>query len=385
MTGAFIIETKKELYEDPARTTAFILTQIVQQPNSSISIPQTTFGAFVGPSPTSRAVNCLFYTSLGFSLANVTVGLLCLQWLRGLGARCDGITPQTYLLFRHRRDQAFQRWGAKGTILTLPLLLLASLISFFVAILLYTSSIDWAIASPLYIIFGIAFLFLLFTTFTPAFVNIWYSLFTQQWPEDVAFPPFHSLQSWIVLRALLGCVPLFRRLTKIRPSAALPALQCALDWVRVDQFWTDWTGSWGQRCTSTIFPLVLSFGTRHDQDAVYHCFNDLFPAQGDLPGTRRLHVYRRMVQHVPDSGPTLLQANNQLIRHLASLLNGGKRFQDLGKLDVELRMESFHLSSGSYIPISPFTTSLTARTFRHFATAHERTAPLPTSSFSFDT
>ena len=383
MTSAFIVETQKELSEDPAITTAFILTQIARQLNHSISIPATNVGPFDGPSPTSRAVNCLFYTSLGLSLTNVTIGLLCLQWLRGLGARCNGIPPRTYLLFRHRRDQAFQQWGARGAVLALPLLLLTSLISFFVAILLYTSSIDWAIALPLYIILGTALLVLSFTTFMPAFTNIRYTLFVQQWPEAMTFPPFHSLQSWIVLRALLKCVPLLGCLKNLRLTTALPALQSALDWVRVDQFWADWAGSSTQRRRSTSFPLELSFGKSDDQHAVYHCFNDLLPAQADLPGTRRLHVYRHMVQQVLDSGPTLLQVNNQFIRHLASLLNSGKCLQDLGEVDFEW-MDFFYLSSGIYIRILTFAASLT-RIFRYSATTHERPDSLPTSSFSFNT
>ena len=348
MTGAFIIETQKQLSEDPAVTTAFILTQIAMQLNQSMVIPATTVAPFDRPSPTSRAINSLYFASLGFSLANITIGLLCLQWLRGLAAQPKGIPARTFLLFRHRRDRAFQEWGAKGMILTLPLLLLASLLSFFAALLISTLSFGWGVAAPLFIIITAILITLFFTTFAPGVAILWNAVLVDTWPEDVTFPPFHSLQSWVVLQGLLTFKRILTYLFEFSTAVTLPALQSAPDWVTVDQFWADWSGSQTQRRISTLFPLALSFGKAEDRDTIYRCYSDLFPSDLFIPALRRLAVYRRIAEQVSSfNEPTLLQVQNQLVRHFASLLNDGERLQDLGSLEVELNMDHFFISAGA--------------------------------------
>ena len=351
VTGAFTIETQKELSEDPAVTTAFVLTQIALQLNQSISIPSTTIAPFHRPSTTSRAVNSLFFASLGLSLAKITIGLLCLQWLRGLAAQPKGTSAQNFLLFRHRRDRAFQEWGAKGMILTLPLLLLASLVSLFGALLVSTSSVDWVVAIPLFIILISALNVLLFTTFAPGVAILRNALFDNTWPpEHITFPPFHSLQSWVVLQGLLKLETLLTYAFDLSRRVTLPMLHSASDWATVDQFWTDWLGSHAQRHASALSPLALSFAKKEDQDAIYHCYSDLFPSNAVTPGRRRLDVYRHIVERVPKvRGPTLLQVQDQLVHHLVCLLNSGKHLQDLGSLHVEAAMDHFFISSGIFL------------------------------------
>jgi len=238
-------------------------------------------------------------------------------------------------------------------ILTLPLLLLASLVSFFAALLISISSVDWAVACPLYIILIATLLVLLFTTFSPGLVMFWYVVTKIDWPEHVTFPPFHSLQSWIVLQMLVRPVRIFARITGYK-STSFSALLSAPDWVAVDRFWADWTGSPAQRHTSVHFPLALCFWKEEDKDAVFHCYNDLFPTHTVIPGRRQLDVYRRIVERLPViRGPTLLQVQDQLIRHLASLLNSGKHLEHLGPLHVEKGMDHYCISPGNNSRLHP--------------------------------
>ena len=318
------------------------------QLNQSIAIPATTFSPFDGPSSNSRAVNSLFYTSLGFSLANVTIGLLCLQWIRSLGTECPGIGAESFLIFRYRRNRAFEAWGAKGTILALPLLLLMSLLSFFTAMLFYVSSEDWAVASPLYAILLALLAVIWVTTFAPAIVNLWYALSIAHWPKDVLLPPFHSLQSWIVLQGLINCIRLLYHFADREVPTAIETLHSVSDWVEVDQFWADWLPTQVHRRASILFPLKLSLAKRKWSELIFHCYSDLLPEDKSMGGcSRRLAVYRHIAQNSKSFvGTTLLRVQDELVRHLIGLLNSGTRLENLGPLTVENDMHFYFLSPG---------------------------------------
>ena len=320
------------------------------QLNQSIVIPATSVSPFDGPSSNSRAINSLFYTSLGLSLANVTIGLLCLQWIRSLGAQCPGIEAKTFLLFRHRRSHAFEAWGAKGMILALPLLLLMSLLSFFIALLISVSSGDWAVASPLYAILIALLAIILVTTFAPAIVNLWHGAMSH-WPGDAPFPPFHSLQSWIMFQGLNNCILLFHHIVGWPVSNGYRAYHSLPDWVQVDQFWAFTLASQLQRRASILFPLTLSFSKAADSELLYHCCSDAFPENEVVGGCgRRLGIYRRIVENAKGINATaLLRVQDQLVRCFVGLINCGTPLANLGSLIVENNMDFDFVSSGIVI------------------------------------
>ena len=339
------MDTQTSVLEEQNTNVVFILAQIALQLNQSMTLPAAS--PFEGPSPTERAINCLFYISLGFSLANVTIGLLCLQWLRELKAESPGIPRQDYPAFRYNRHFGFQVWGAKGIILALPLLLLASLLSFFAALLFLVSSTDWVVASPLYIILISVVVVVLATSFIPGLVSVRYAAFHVGLSDVAASPPFRSLQSWIVLQGLVKSLALFYRITKWTNRHRFTELSLCPDWGRVDQLWAGWSA--GRRDPSMILPLVLSTGKKEDQEAIYHCYNDMYSKVVEPPpGGKRLDIYRHFVRYgwsLP--APTLKQVEDQLVRHIVGLLNSGCRLQDLGGLGVEIGMDIFYITAGT--------------------------------------
>ena len=146
------MESQKRLSEDPTLTSAVVLLQIARQLNESIGLPDTRLKAFGRPSPVERAFNSLFYASLGLSLANVTLGLLCMQWIRGMKYESPGTPSDNYPALRFCRYLGFEQWGAKGIIAALPLLLLSALLTFCAGLLAFASDGDWIASIPLYII-----------------------------------------------------------------------------------------------------------------------------------------------------------------------------------------------------------------------------------------
>ena len=360
--------------EHPVLAAALILSQIALQFNQSITLPKSSTSPFDGPSPTSRAINSLFYTSLGFSLANVTIGLLCLQWLRELKAESPGIPRQGYPAFRYNRHLGFQVWGAKGTILALPLLLLASLLSFFVALLFLTSSMDWLSSSPLYIILVSVLFFVLATTVIPGLVAVKYGAFHVGFSDVAPSPPFRSLQSWIVLQGLVKLIALYYRTIKRTARHRFVEISLCPDWGRIDQLWAGWAN--GRRDASMILPLVLSTGKKEDQEAIYQCYSDTYSKfEKPPPGGKRLDIYRKFVRYgrrLP--APTLKQVEDQLVSHVAALLNSGRSLQDIGGLGIEVNMDMFYITSGARFPCENLRSILMGNS-RATSSVHERLGP----------
>ena len=114
------MESQKSLSEDPVVTSTLILSQIARQLNQSIALPDTTLATFSGPTSLDRAVNSIFYGSLALSLGSVTLGLLCLQWIRGMKSEPPGLTSREYHSLRYAKFQAFDVWGARYIMLHLP-------------------------------------------------------------------------------------------------------------------------------------------------------------------------------------------------------------------------------------------------------------------------
>jgi len=317
------MESHKNLSEDPAITSAVVLLQIARQLNESIGLPNMQMKAFGGPSPVERAFNSLFYASLGLSLANVTLGLLCLQWIRGLAREPRGVRRPYYCLVRYARFQGVEEWGAKAMISSLPLILLGSLLTFFAGLLAFASNADWIASAALYIILPCVFSIVLFTTFVPGLVIVLNSAF-RKGHRFPSIPPFRSLQSWIAMQGLIQVFQAINRVFKMNPFGTFPLLRKCLDWGQIDLLWAGWALNDPRKVL--LLPIILSTSTSEGLNTI----SNMILEEGSLPAVidpmfRKLTVLNTIVQHMGKFLPaTTAGTVTQLwIDEVAALINVG--------------------------------------------------------------
>ncbi len=173
---AFIIESYKNLSEDPTTTTNMLLQQISSQTNSyaihdgflNSTARSTASSQPFEPSLAALRVNILWFASLIFSLATASFSMLVKQWLREYMAG-EFTSPQARLRVRQFRHPALSHWKVFEIAAMLPILLQLSLGLFFLGLCFFTWSVHPSIGrttTPL--VAGWAFLFL-FATFAPIF------------------------------------------------------------------------------------------------------------------------------------------------------------------------------------------------------------------------
>ena len=314
------------------------------QLNASSVLPPSTLQPFSNPSPNAQVVNSLLYVSLGFSLSNVTLGLLCLQWLRELKTDNPGIPDRGYTYVHAVRHIGFQKWGAKAIISALPLLLLSSLTCFFAGLLCHISTTDWVVSIPVGVVLGATFAVLVLTTLLPAVVIAGCAAFHRgQTAESGGYPPippFYSLQSWIPLRlavTILGS-PILKKLTRF--DVQLGELKRCPDWGRVASFW--------QRGCASDDPILLPFlhsssnPSRFDDVAL--CLLDI-PDYKQSPNAnpvqqkmQTLHYFiERYSKELPPA--TLEDLNANIATHLVHYFNDGGDFSNLDSLIIEFAMD----------------------------------------------
>jgi len=350
MTAVFVVETQKQLSHDPLDAPTVLLAFIASQINGSTGAQAPAIGQNFArqPTPTARAINALLLSSLGLSLANITLGLLCLQWIRELKLEPPGILSKDYHHFRCVRDDGFQKWGAKRIILALPLLLLSALTTFFAGLLCYISSLDWMAALPLYIILSSILVILAYTTILPAIVLLRDSGFHPGGGESKfsSLPPFRSVQSWLFLQAGASIVQGVAKILRITLFNTFSALRHCPDWGRVDQLWVRWSTPLKE--PSLILPLVLSTSNNDDMKNIMRCYEE---ANLDVPlsptsAGKRLEVLRYFVGYGTALPPnTLGQLMTRLIEHFASMVNNGCAIQELGSFKVEGSMNLFSVET----------------------------------------
>ena len=241
---------------------------------------------FGGPSHVERAFNSLFYASLGLSIANVTLGLLSLQWIRGMKHEPPGMSSDNYPRFRYTRYLGFERWGAKAIISSLPLLLLAALLTFFTGLLVLASANDWISSTPLYIILPSIVAIVLYTTFVPGLVIILNMAFRKGY-NFPSLPPFRSLQSWIAMQGFIRIFQAAGGVIKLNPFGAFPPLRRCLDWGQIDRLWSGWSDDEWEEVFR--FPLILSTGTVKDLNTIFNII-DTGSTSNDMPKYRKLSV-----------------------------------------------------------------------------------------------
>jgi len=246
------------LYEDPTKTSALALLQILKQLNQSLDL-ETTIEPFTKATLSNKLINVFWFTSLALSLATATIGLLCLQWIQEYKKDAPHLPHEKYFDVRHFRHIGFERWGAKAIISLLPLLLILSLVTFFGGLLAFLGTISWTVAIPVYIVLLSTFALLLYTTFAPGIAALCVCFSTQT--DQFINPPFRSLQSWVVLKFMLGIAWVFRRRRDLKRL-----LECH-DWIRVDSQWTTWMPI---MCGESLRPLLDLFSDNRDNLAAIY-------------------------------------------------------------------------------------------------------------------
>ncbi|KAF8175580.1 hypothetical protein BJ912DRAFT_33453 [Pholiota molesta] len=170
---AFVIESYKAVRPDSGDLTVLLLARIVAQlengSNSTDAQTPTTSSLLslsAGSSDITR-VNIFWFMSLILSLTTVLVGIVSLQWLREHQRYSDSLPPKQALGIFHMRTEALEKWRVPQIFASLPLLLQAALLLFFVGIVDFLASLSKVIAIPVGVAVALTMLFLVGTTVLP--------------------------------------------------------------------------------------------------------------------------------------------------------------------------------------------------------------------------
>ena len=325
------------------------------QLNSSIVLPPSTLQPFSNPPPNAQVINSLLYVSLGFSLSNVTLGLLCLQWLRELKADNPGIPDRGYTYVHAVRHTGFQKWGGKVIISALPLLLLSSLTCFFAGLVCHVlSTTDWVVSIPVGVVLGATFAVLVLTTLLPAIVVAGCAAFHKGLLAKSGgyppIPPFHSLQSWISLQLAVTILrsAIFKKF--ITSPYSLRKLKHCPDWGRVTAYWRFSAAS----TDPILLPFLHSSGNTSRFDDITLCLFDIPVFEQCLhpnPVQQKMQILHYFIEKYSKELPpaTLQDLNNNIAAHLVRYINDGGDFSHLDDPIIKFAMD---------IVISSMSTSL---------------------------
>ena len=151
---AFLIESYKNLQEDPQQTMITLLRQISLQTNNYTIVAGRLISAVTPeptPTPFSAAltdirVNVCWFSSLVLSLSSASFGMLLQQWLREY-LYIDRTVPQERLRIRYFRARGLEVWKLYEIASVLPLILQVSLLLFFVGLCFFTASVHSSIGT----------------------------------------------------------------------------------------------------------------------------------------------------------------------------------------------------------------------------------------------
>lgn len=190
------METQKLLQDDPEVATVLLLAEL-----GSHFLPDSTKVEKIAnpfrssdPNVQSFRINCLIFSSLIISLGTALVGIIVLQWIRSY-RKPESSSDRTGISLREARHRAFNRWGVPSIIAYLPVCLGTSFIIFLAGLVdfLRTMNTNLAILIGTFVLSII--LFLIITTFLPAFHIIFSS-------HPIPLCAYQSAQSMLCCRVL---------------------------------------------------------------------------------------------------------------------------------------------------------------------------------------
>ena len=301
ISTAFVIQVQNDGMDS---VTVALLSQLVLQGNQNATLPLAVSASSSSTSQL-RLINAFLYTSLALSIANVTLGVLCLQWMEELVDDAPAAKQETYCDLRVSRFGGFIK-GARPFVLALPLILLCSLVSFLGGFLAFLGIGDWVVAAPVYIVLAIVLVIGIVTTLWPTISTISAPFFEHSVPSFN--PPYRSIQSWITLQVVIKVLAWFHEWrygeaveckTSIFPARFHEIfLSKWKDWLDLDVLWASWFPEASAK--AFLLPASLSVGSKEDMDAVFHCFDEwknsdghvTTPAVSGAAGGRELSVLR---------------------------------------------------------------------------------------------
>ena len=168
---AFIIESYKNLKQDPADTSNILLMRILAQlevrANGMDISPQSLTIPMFTPTSSDIRINTLWFLSLIFSLTTVLIGIIALQWLREHLRPHTDVEPQIAFSLHNLSVESLDRWYLPQIFTTLPLLLQLALVLFLGGILEFLWNLNTTVAIPIAVAVGSSLFFLLWTTVLP--------------------------------------------------------------------------------------------------------------------------------------------------------------------------------------------------------------------------
>ncbi|KAF9053033.1 hypothetical protein BJ165DRAFT_1444946 [Panaeolus papilionaceus] len=269
---AFVVESQQLLEEDPAITTALLLSQIASQlagNSSQQDTLQTTLEPFDDESLAQAfRVNSLLFVSLVLSLATALFGIMVLQWIRAFRKR-ESLSYKQLLCLRQSRYQSLVKWKIPEIVTMLPVLLQVSLVIFFAGLIDFLNLTYPNIATVVGVFIGLTLLFVVVTTILPTFCL--FSTPTEGIPDVLC--AYQSPQSWMFVKlAHIVINVIFRRMPLKIMKYDYLYLSC-----------TDWTQLVSCRSFDLWLPSALSWTIRTFKNsiepfgAVYQSFQSLDP------------------------------------------------------------------------------------------------------------
>ena len=281
---AFIIDSYKNLREDPTSRTNWLLEQVLLEirnanisnatANSLLPTPST-----FTPSALNIRLNIFWFMSLSLSLATVLIGILCSQWLREY-QRYKRLPPMEGISVRQLRYDGLMAWKVPNILLSLPFLLQLSLILFFLGLFDLLWNLNYIVASFVTTVAGLAILFVVVATFLPSC--------QRYFGADHRTPrcPYKSPQAWAVHR-LIARVVRFSNNTfrsSFRAERDSPFFKDKT-WVDADNTWCAMKKQLDPTQASNDMVRGLVWVDKHLENSVntvfsiYHCIKSILPEE----------------------------------------------------------------------------------------------------------
>ncbi|OCH86300.1 hypothetical protein OBBRIDRAFT_855454, partial [Obba rivulosa] len=167
---AFNVELYTSLRPDPGvDLTNQLLLQISAQLNgSTISSPVTTLSTANAPSTANVWINALWFSALVSSLSAASIAIIVRQWLNHFVSPSSSDHRQAAQTHCLRYEVGLIPWRIPEILSVLPILLLLSLVLFFIGLLILLWGLHHIVAAITTALVGALFTFFAFTTLAPS-------------------------------------------------------------------------------------------------------------------------------------------------------------------------------------------------------------------------
>ncbi|KAG2008713.1 hypothetical protein CC2G_014109 [Coprinopsis cinerea AmutBmut pab1-1] len=319
---AFSVEATRLLQGSPEDVTVQLLGRITTQLEFSHNEPSSTLPRLpsFAPPPNAIRVNILWAISLTISLAVVTVGIVCLQWLREYQRQDPGRSDKDALAARDLRAESIKRWKIPFIISILPILLQAALALFLCGLVDYFFAMSPFAAWVISAFVGPTLLFIIITPMLPGLHDF---ILTQIWPGlSGTYCAYRSPQAWaftMLCSAVAATWHHLRHLTNVNSGAAedIPLKSCIReikhlqDWIAYD----GWRRKGPRFRHGFVFALCRLLRLHRGTDspvlyAAYHSLRDIVSVDEAEDASRE--IFRTADFNIRDQIPESLPPADQV-------------------------------------------------------------------------